>query len=451
MNSTLHIQNQPRLPWSQQAELLLDGMRHRFFRTLLTWTVVALAVAFVCFVLAEQQMVDAADAHATAELERFIPLQRFAAWFDGPVDARTLQDRIAQIPEHSWELAALQGMLGIHGPAADAFVNDARTWTRSRQWFESLSLANRRIIFNSTRWPEVIVMISDARQFPTIKEAAYQVSARMPQGLEQAAASRKEYVDQLQAHVMSLQKQRQVAAARIQRQSMLPWLASAKTSELQVQTLFDELGITLSNAQVTQVIAQAREYQDVLAHARSGASGTTDVEPASKAAFHDSPSTARHIVQLQEQADAMRQKILASYPGREQKNRTPWLVGTAFLVCLAGISNAMLVSVLERFREIATMKCLGAMDSFIAVIFLAEASLIGLIGGLAGGLVGVLTAIVRVSWTLGAQAIHTTSPLTLALIVGSGVCCGWLLAMLSSIYPAVAAARMPPMEAMRMD
>src|SRR5262249_18468586 len=49
-----------------------------------------------------------------------------------------------------------------------------------------------------------------------------------------------------------------------------------------------------------------------------------------------------------------------------------WLITLALLVAFVGILNAMLMSVTERFREIGTMKCLGALDSFIVKLFLIE-------------------------------------------------------------------------------
>ncbi|MHC4873047.1 MAG: ABC transporter permease, partial [Planctomycetota bacterium] len=58
-------------------------------------------------------------------------------------------------------------------------------------------------------------------------------------------------------------------------------------------------------------------------------------------------------------------------------SKTIWLVVMSLLVCSVGIVNAMLMSVTERFQEIGTMKCLGAMDGFIIKIFMIEAFIQG--------------------------------------------------------------------------
>ena len=76
-----------------------------------------------------------------------------------------------------------------------------------------------------------------------------------------------------------------------------------------------------------------------------------------------------------------------------------WIVILSLLVCVVGIVNAQLMAVTERFREIGTMKCLGALDSFILRLFLLEAGMQGLvgsaIGALSGGLFALLSGVVR--------------------------------------------------------
>src|SRR5579864_6957994 len=69
-------------------------------------------------------------------------------------------------------------------------------------------------------------------------------------------------------------------------------------------------------------------------------------------------------------------------------HRQQWLAIMALLVCFVGIMNSMLMSVTERFREIGTMKCLGALDRFIVTLFFIEAALMGVIASFVGWLLG---------------------------------------------------------------
>ncbi len=60
----------------------------------------------------------------------------------------------------------------------------------------------------------------------------------------------------------------------------------------------------------------------------------------------------------------------------------------ALLVAAFGIANTMLMAILERTREIGLMKAIGASNRDVMVVFLAEASGIGLLGGIGGVAVG---------------------------------------------------------------
>ena len=74
----------------------------------------------------------------------------------------------------------------------------------------------------------------------------------------------------------------------------------------------------------------------------------------------------------------------------QQRSKDTWLVVLSLLVCLVGIANAMLMSVTERFREIGTMKCMGALDGFIIKLFILESSFMGTAGTIIGVVVGLL-------------------------------------------------------------
>ncbi len=130
---------------------------------------------------------------------------------------------------------------------------------------------------------------------------------------------------------------------------------------------------------------------------------------------------------------------------------TAWLIIISFLVCVVGVANAMLMSVTERFREIATMKCLGALDSFIMIIFVLESSLQGLAGGLVGVVLGLLLGILHSLWGFGGLALANLPGATLGLAAIACLLSGIVLAALAAIYPAFVAARLAPMEAMRVE
>lgn len=135
---------------------------------------------------------------------------------------------------------------------------------------------------------------------------------------------------------------------------------------------------------------------------------------------------------------------------RRAKARSIWIISIAVLVTIIGISNALLMSVTERFREIGTMKCLGALSGFIRQIFFLESSLIGLIGAFFGALIGAIFSIAAYGFSFGfGQVLGSLSWTSLGiaflicLVAGSGC------AIVAAIYPASVAARMTPATALR--
>ncbi|HEB69006.1 MAG TPA: FtsX-like permease family protein [Desulfobulbus sp.] len=128
-----------------------------------------------------------------------------------------------------------------------------------------------------------------------------------------------------------------------------------------------------------------------------------------------------------------------------------WIVILSLLVCVVGIVNAQLMAVSERFREIGTMKCLGALDSVVMRLFLIEAGLQGLAGAAAGAVLGIVVALFGALITLGTPVFFSLplGALTLTALKATGIGC--LLSLIGVIYPAITAARMEPVEAMRVE
>ncbi len=132
-------------------------------------------------------------------------------------------------------------------------------------------------------------------------------------------------------------------------------------------------------------------------------------------------------------------------------SRTVALLVVSFMVCIVGIANAMLMSVTERFREIATMKCLGATDGFIMVNFILESCMQGIAGGVIGVILGAALGIGR-SWAAYGSLALTQIPVL--EVVGAAILSfvlGVVISALAAVYPASVAARLAPMEAMRIE
>lgn len=135
--------------------------------------------------------------------------------------------------------------------------------------------------------------------------------------------------------------------------------------------------------------------------------------------------------------------------GASPKQR--WIIILSLLVCVVGIVNAQLMAVTERFREIGTMKCLGALDRFILRLFILEAGMQGLAGAGVGALAGAFFALISGVFRFGFAALTSISWINVIISVLIALGVGCLLSLLGVLYPALIAARMQPVEAMRVE
>lgn len=155
------------------------------------------------------------------------------------------------------------------------------------------------------------------------------------------------------------------------------------------------------------------------------------------------------IVQLERE---LRQDEIERLERQEQMDRARniWIISISLLVTIIGISNALLMSVTERFREIGTMKCLGALSSFIRRIFFIESALTGLVGSIVGVLLGFLISYLIYSLTYGFGLVSASlSPGTLLFYMVISLIGGVIMSIIAAIYPATFASRMVPATALR--
>jgi putative ABC transport system permease protein len=130
------------------------------------------------------------------------------------------------------------------------------------------------------------------------------------------------------------------------------------------------------------------------------------------------------------------------------------LLSTVFLVAvLLGIINVMLMSVLERVREIGTMLAVGMRRRSIIVLFLLEGGVLGLVGGVLGALVGgAVTFWLHQRGILlpspGASVDSIIRPFVTLTYLGRSVVMAAVGAALAALWPAWRASRLRPVEAL---
>ncbi|MFD8720199.1 ABC transporter permease [Streptomyces sp. NPDC059629] len=117
------------------------------------------------------------------------------------------------------------------------------------------------------------------------------------------------------------------------------------------------------------------------------------------------------------------------------------LAGVALLVGGIGVANTMIISVLERRREIGLRRALGANRGQIRGQFLTEAVVLSGLGGLAGAAIGSLAVAYYATYQGWPVVIPPAS-------VAEGVVGALLVGVVAGVYPSIRAARLPPTEAL---
>lgn len=138
-------------------------------------------------------------------------------------------------------------------------------------------------------------------------------------------------------------------------------------------------------------------------------------------------------------------------PDLNTKYRLWWLVAMSLLVCTVGITNSMLMSVTERFKEIGTMKCLGALDSFVVTLFMLESGMMGVVASVMGAVLGFVAMIVIAGFTKGWVMVANIELLSVLKVFVFAVGAGLVITMIATIAPALRAANMPAAMALRSE
>ncbi|RLG29292.1 ABC transporter permease, partial [Methanosarcinales archaeon] len=126
------------------------------------------------------------------------------------------------------------------------------------------------------------------------------------------------------------------------------------------------------------------------------------------------------------------------------------IASISLIVAAMGIMNTMLMSVMERTHEIGVMKAIGAKNRNILFLFLMEAGLVSLVGGLFGSIMGILAA-KAISFGIVTKFGVEIAAIVKPEVLFGAVIVAMLVGILSGLYPARKASKMSPVEAVRYE
>lgn len=494
--TTIDVRPQHHIPLGKALRLCLKGISHRLFRSLLTSMVIVLAVAFFMSLLTESAVARSVGLGIGQELQHDEIAQRLTAtWFD-PMTPNAAEARLARALGHPNRLAELAAVSHLPEATVEALAHDSAQDLAFSAFFADLDAGTRAALVGSRKGADIDRYLEDPQAWSGFAENLHQLFVLRPplplDEMRQVVERHRALEDRLAAFSAAWQADQRAmvqdsAAAGLgnSMEALRDLLEHADAAQLarfgQILGahgfLHDDAELALVHAQLSME-ARTRQVRDALV--------TEAAKAAWRKTFLENPPLEEKMLALgrsevpailgnvwsheqlaaisrQIRTEHRRHEIAHSVAGRlggeldEMETqpilseRQAFLMAISFVVCMVGISNAMLMAITERFREIATMKCLGATDGFILQQFLIEAAMQGLAGGVAGMIIGALLSLLKCSVEYGGYLFSYFPVAGLGIAALTCIVAGVALSTLASIYPSWMASRMAPMEAMRIE
>jgi len=480
------LSDQPRLSLGRTVRIAIDGVRYRLFRAAVTVAVIAVAVAFLMNILSESLIKRRLAADAREDLAELRLVHSWAARLTRPSEPEEILDSTARFGEPDSFASVLGGK-----EEQERFVSRSRSAAAYLAFFDELDYDRRRTLIHTARGVAIFDALRGPESFAAFEARLAEMAAvRFATSLPEFRAFLDAWPD-LSANLMQIEVAQRMAVDKLNTvrgnrtvfealaQADGAFAAAAKDAGFpidqaiagrlaeQAQAILDKEIIerSLSLLESRQLLAQhlnllpadvsANELWRYLEKARNATSYLEAITPLEADLKHYATERLRELAAGRRKELALeRVERLTTGAGTAWLGlgeRMAWLLIVSMLVCAIGISNAMLMTVTERFREIATMKCLGALDGFIMLLFVLESCFLGLAGGVIGSLLGDLIGYGRMAAVFG-MGVFTTVPVgELLSAMGSAIGVGVVLAAVAAVYPSLKAARLAPMEAMRVE
>lgn len=487
----IQIADQPILGFSRIAQITADGIRYRLFRSLVTVAVIAVAVAFLMNILSASLHKRAIGESAREEMAELNLARKWASRLTAVGSREELVTDLAKAEATDpliAEAAAFGGLDADEMAELHASVRNAQTYLH---FFTSLDYGRRRNLTHTAVGLKIFSYLRTETGWKRFTDGLGEMKSVRFVGTVEEFQQFLAGWENVAAKLEAIREGQRRAVAHVEKA-----LAGRNVLAAMVDIggdfgdALDEAGFHLPPEQTAAIATQSRDALDRLRIeearqkkpiaqliAQHANVLTQDVNLTMLWSFLTRESQASAFLDTMRGAeldvtglDAERITELAGRYHTEQRitkaqrltadagvgwlglgERMAWLLAVSLLVCGIGIANAMLMTVTERFREIATLKCLGALDGVIMAMFVLESCVFGLVGGVAGSLLGAGIGLSRTLVTFGTASLGVLPVTDLVVGMAAAILLGVVLAALAAVYPSFKAARLAPMEAMRID
>ncbi len=505
----LVIKKQRQMTLSETFDFCLSSIQHRFFRSLLTLCVVILAVAFFMYLLCTNIFRNSVSDGVKYEIVENRKPSKLLNMLYAPCTKNDFVLQIVENRESAGDRARLEKITGMDPAALDEMLRMAHLELIYLDYFQNMKLGLKRDLFNEKdstgkvvryfEGREILEYLKDPAAFDKVYNALREAAEKMPDG---GIEKMRSYMGGYEKYCADVDKayagwtvmRNNIAgnagfendSAKLRNYILTLSREPQKLEEW--KKLLADNGFALSQDEVNAIIEYQRiadltafikdllnteEYRakwrskwknsyskmdEKMEQLDSGRTlgilvGECSVGGQTRVLTEEDLKTAADDFRRKKLLGDLEQQLEIDFLKESGGFTTSqiFLMCLSFLVCVVGITNAMLMSITERFREIATLKCLGATDSFILIQIVLEAMIQGLIGGVIGLLLGFIVALTASSFQVGLRVFENFNwsmiGYSALLSLGSGM----MLSVLSSLYPSTKAARMAPMEAMRVE
>ena len=488
----IQIADQPWLGLGRTMQITADGIRYRLFRASVTVAVIAVAVAFLMNILGESLIKRAVASNTRERIAQMRQVYNWSAKLTNPGSLESVLTDLAASEPGSDRHREMQGLGALPAARMTTFHHDASQAIHYLTFFAELDYAKRRSAIHTARGIGIFERLRRDEGMKQFRTAMAQIkSVRFVTSYEDLDAflSRS---PQLLADAQAVLDGRLRAIAQINRAlGQRPVLEALAEATGPFGEEIRKAGFVFDAPTVAPVVAdQARRLLDVIRLektldrekcrqllAQQGNVMPADVNVVMLWKYLDGERFAARYLSRMEESGADRagltpERLVQLAEARKETaalqqaemltmdagkgfmglgERLAWLLFVSMLVCGIGICNAMLMTVTERFTEIATLKCLGALDGFIMLMFVLESSVLGIFGGCIGAILGALIALGRMLVAFGLNFVTAMPAMEILAGMFASVVLGMVLAAVAAVLPSFKAARLAPMEAMRIE